>query len=511
MKTALSSALRCGEQSLAASRPLPLRASFLARASARVRLDRWALLVAVGLSVCATACNDPKTPSSSRSEQAEQWFQRAQQDFGELRVPGAHEAIQKALAIAPADPEIRLLAGRIALLRLEYDEALRLLAGMTGSEVHGLRGRAHWYRGELSAAAEEFEKLLDDPSVRDEWAKSVVLLARRGEGRHPYTISGDPRAVVEMAQVSDVAPYLVVPVEIDGEDRLALVSTGIAEVVVDSATFAEPSWVSMRFKGKRIGPELEQTPGLEVSDVPALTQDLTGISKEVNAPISALLGASLLRNLNVTVDYGGHQFVVRNEPAAPPPSSTKLDVYYAKGGAMLLNAGLGTTDDARATLFVDSAMRFPIALDDRGWMKAGLVPNDLQPIPADPSQKLKGGTVPTMRFGAFRVDQVPGVAATSIPELEKSLALDVDGIMGVPLLAMYRVTFGDEGRVIYLEDDAELQRIIQAPPGALGSPEALPGAGTVPGGPINQGQSPLPMPQLPGPGQTKGPTPSPKP
>lgn len=457
-------------------------------------------------------------PVAARPEQADRWFKRAERDFNEMRVDDAHDAITRALAIAPDDPEIRMLGGRIALVRLEFDESLRLMNNLQGSEAHSLRGRAYWYRGELAPAADELDLFLDDPDVRDDWAKAVSGLARRGEGREPFTISGEPRAVVEMAHVSDMAPYLVVPVEIDGEDRLALVATGNADVVVDSATFAEPSWVSLRFKGRRIGPELIEEPSyLEVTDVPALTQDLTGISKDVNAPITALIGVSMLRRLNATIDYAGHQFVVRQVQAQPPPSATKVNLYYGTGGSMMMSTGLGGTDDSRATLYIDSMVRFPLTLDDRGWVKAGLVPNDLQVLPQDPNQKLRGGTVPTFKLGAFHIDSVPGVYGAEVADIEKGLRFDIDGVVGVPILARYRITFGDGGRVMYLEDDTELMQMLQGPDGGFDvdpaalDPNAPQPTGPLPGAPVNQGQSPIlgpsPLPQLPGPGPAPGPTP----
>ncbi len=47
-------------------------------------------------------------------------------------------------------------------------------------------------------------------------------------------------------------------------------------------------------------------------DVPALAKDLSGISKQVNAPIKILLGVNLLRHLRPTIDSRkGSQFIVR--------------------------------------------------------------------------------------------------------------------------------------------------------------------------------------------------------
>ena len=422
------------------------------------RIVRGPLLKAalLSLSIASAAplagCSDANSPHGDRPEAADKWFKRAQKDFSEARVEEASESIKKALALAPGDPEVRLLGGRVSLAKLEYDETLRLLKGVDGSEAKGLRGRAFWYRGDLTSAADELEGMLNDPEVHDDWAKAISTLARRGEGRTPFSTTGGLLAAVDMAQVSPVAPYLVIPVEIDGEQALAMLSTGMAEVVVDSSSRAEPSWISLRL-GER----------LEVNDVPALTQDLSGISKELGAPIKALLGVNLLRHLNVTIDYTGRQFVARTFAAPPPPSATRVNLYYARGGGMVLSAPLGANDSSRAALFVDSAMRFPIALDEHGWEKAGITASDLKLIPGDPEQKMKEGVVPLLKLGAFDLHQIPGVLGAPIADIEKGLKFDVDGIIGSPILANYRITLSDGGRVMWIEDDSQqIQQILQS-------------------------------------------------
>src|SRR5262245_52475567 len=89
------------------------------------------------------------SPEGSRPAAADKWFRRAEQDFRAADVEEARDSVTKALSISPGDSEIRLLAGRIALARLDYDEALRQLKGIQGSEASGLRGRALWYKGDL--------------------------------------------------------------------------------------------------------------------------------------------------------------------------------------------------------------------------------------------------------------------------------------------------------------------------------------------------------------------------
>ncbi|WP_437837578.1 tetratricopeptide repeat protein [Sorangium sp. So ce1153] len=434
-------------------------------------------------------------PGSARPPAAEKWLARARQEFQSADIDNARDAVAKALTIVPADTDARLLAGRIALARLDYGEALRLLKGVAGSEAAGLRGRALWYKGDLDAAADELEAMLDDPDVVDDWAKSIAKLARRGAGRAPFTISGGLLAAVEMPHVSPAAPFFVVPVEIDGESALAMVSTGTGEVVLDSSTRKEPSWVSLRFDRR-----------LEVNDVPALTQDLSGISKQMGAPIKALLGVNLLRHLNATIDYSGRQFVVRSFSPPAPPDATRVDLAFIKGGGMVLRSSLGPDKTVQGPLLIDTSMTFPIALDKEGWKKAGFDADGLKRVEQDPEQKLKQGVVPMLRLGALEIPKVPGVYGAPLQAVEKQLQLDLDGVIGAGLLAYFRITFGDGGRLMWIEDDTAMNKVLQggAPaPADEGQAPAAPPAGSsgapaVPQAPAPQAPA-MQAPQAPAP------------
>ncbi len=426
------------------------------------------------------ACNPgpPKAPERDRA--AEQFFRRAAEDFDQARIDEAQDAIERALAIAPNDNELQTLGGRIALAQLQFDESLRLLHNVPGSEAQGLRGRAHWYQGELAPAAQEFEAMLNDPTVRDDWARSVAGLARSGEGRTPYAMSGDPRAVLDMAQVSLSAPYLVVEVEVDGEEGLALIATNVEDILVESNTHPQPSWASLRFKSPP-SPLNGQRSVVELNDVPALPQDLAGISREVNTNLKALIGVNVLRQLNVTIDFAARQFVVRQQAAPPPPDSTRLRALYSRGGGLMLAAGIGESENTTGTFFVDSTSRHPLSMDEIGLTKAGIKTSDLTAFTADPGSKLRQGVVPVVRLGAFDLKKVPAIFGGPLTDVEKQLQFDVDGVIGVPLLAFYRFTFADSGRVIYLEDDSEVRRmaaeeddfgsVLAPPPQNLTAPE----------------------------------------
>jgi len=449
---------------------------------------RTALIGLVALAT--TGCPTANSPEGDCPPAGEKWFQRAKQDFLTADVEEARDSIGKALAVCPADERLRTVAARIALARLDYAEVLRQLKNVQGSEAAGLRGRALWYKGDLDGAGDQLEAMLNDPEVKDEWAKSIAKLARRGGGRRPFALSGGMLAAVEMPHVSPVAPFFIVPLEVDGEGGLALVSTGNAEVVLDSSTRKEPSWVSLRF-GER----------LEVHDVPALVQDLSGISKQMGAPIKALIGVNLLRHLNATLDYTGRQFVARTFTPPAPPSATRLDLFYVRGGGMVIKSAFADKT-ARASLLIDTAMTFPIALDKEGWKKAGLDASTFKLIPEDPEKKLREGELPMLRLGAYDVPKVPGVYGAPIAELEGMLAQDIDGVIGNGLLAHFRITFGDGGRLMWIEDNSAVMQMLQQsnvvpqappPPGTGGVPPgAGPGAGGVPpgAGPVNQAEPP---------------------
>ena len=382
---------------------------------------------------------------------AKKWFERAQASYHEVDFDDAALSIDNALRVEPHREEIRLLAARVALGELDYDRAIRSLEWLETTDARSIRGRALWYSGQVDRAADELEQLVTDPDVRDPWAIEVAKLARRGAGRRPFQMTGGILAVCEMPLVGGNS--FVVPLELDGEPVLGLVATGTAEVVIDSGSGREASWVSLRF-GDRI----------DVRDVPALTKDLTGISRQLNAPIRLLLGVNLLRHLRPTVDFEGSQFIVRSFDPPPPPHATTLHINYIRGGGMVFRTNLGADDRTAGSLLIDTAMQFPVALDDGGWRKAGVLLSSLKPV--QDGGRLKQGLLPRMLLGAFDVPRVPGVYGAPLEEFEKGLDVNLDGLVGAGLLAAFRVTLADGGRALWLEDTT----MPESPPPPAGAP-----------------------------------------
>lgn len=395
------------------------------------------------LLLLASVCSFPGCGAAGGSAEfpptAKRWYERGDKSFRAGDLEDAEMAAENALRAAPNREETRLLVGKVALALLDYDRSLSVLRGMESSEARAVRGRALWYKGDLSRAADELGALLQDPEVTDPWALEIIKLARTGTGRKPFEMSGGLLAVMDMPRTGTAA--MVIPLELDGEPTLGMIATGTAESVVDAAGGRQPSWVSLRFAER-----------VEVRDVPVLTKDLSGISKQVNAPIKILLGVNLLRHVRPTIDFAGSQFVVRTFDPPPPPAATTVRLSYARGGGMLVRGALGLGDSPPAcSLLVDTTLTYPMALDHGGWKKAGIAWQSLTAVPN--SATLKHGVVPSLRLGAFDVPHIPGLEGEgAVKEREQGLGIELDGLVGSGLLATFRVTLIDGGRAMWLED-----------------------------------------------------------
>ena len=394
-----------------------------------------AVFLALASAGCAGTNSEAEFPPV-----AKQWYERGEKSFRTGDLEDAELAVENALRAAPGREETRLLAGRVALSRLDYDRSIQVLKGIDSADASGVRGRALWYKGEVQQAADELELLLRDPSVKDGWAVEIVKLARRGVGRKPFDVKGSLLAVMEMPRTGP-GGLMVVPVEVDGSPSLGMIATGTAEAVVDASSSAEPSWVSLRFDDR-----------IEVRDVPVLAKDLSGISKQIGAPIKILLGVNLLRHLRPTIDAAGGQFIVRTFDPPPPPAATTIRLAYARGGGMLVRGAFGSGDTAPAcSLLVDTTLTFPVALEGAAWTKAGVPPSALQSV--QNGSGLKQGVLPSLRLGAYEVPRIPGVSSdAAVKEREDGLGVDIDGLLGSGLLGTFRVTLIDGGRSMWLED-----------------------------------------------------------
>ena len=422
----------------------------------------FVLSAALSLSACGGMKKSAEWPPV-----AKKWFDRAEHSYRTGDLEDARHAAENALAELPDEPRVRLIAADIALAELEFERALEYVLELPGSEAAALRGRAHWYLGNIEQAADELAQLTADPDVKDLWAEETLRLARDGRGRRPFEMTGGIVAAVDMPFAGAA---MLVPLEVNGEPALAMVATDRSESVINAASPEDSSWVSLRFAGR-----------LEVSDVPAVAQDLSGLSREMGAPIKMLIGVNLLRHLSATIDVAGRQFVVRNYEPPPPPEATTVHPIFYRGGAMVLPGAFGVERSSpSSTLLMHTSMAFPLALDRGGWKKGGQNSDNFVAVPG--KSGLSHGMLPMLRLGAFEIPNVPGVFGAPIEEVEKEVGIDLDGFAGSGLFATFRLTFADEGRTLWMEDlppdVIEMRRRLveqaaakrSAPRGAAGNP-----------------------------------------
>jgi hypothetical protein len=399
----------------------------------------WKLLLVVS-SAAASSCGGSLGSASEWPVESKRWYDRAFASYQSLDASDARTSVNKALQAEPTRKESQALAAQIALAQLDYDAALEYSKDLSGSDAHAVRARAFWYSGRIVEAGTELEALLADPAVKDSWAEEVLKLVRQGVGRQPFTMRGSLLAVMEMPRLPN-STAMVVPVELNGQPVLALLATNSAEVVVDSAGGRESAWVSVVFDGR-----------VEVKDVPAVSQDLSGIARSVNAPIKMLLGTNILRHLNATFDYLGRQFVVRNYEPPPPPVATRVPLAYIRGGGMVLRGAIGTGAEApEFNLFLDSASPFALSLDDEAWKRTNVDLANLTPVPG--AEGVRQARLSQVKLGAIGVPSVPAVTSDAgFAKLEDNLGIALDGTLGSGLLSNFRVTLAEGGKTLWFED-----------------------------------------------------------
>lgn len=427
------------------------------------RLSRYIKFVALAF-VCAgfgfqcrsKPAEDPSTKETIACDEATQkkaqsWFDRATKEYRQGDMKEAEDSIRQAQKICDTSTT-RLTAARVALAQLKYKEVVELLDDVESSEAASLRARAYWYSDDLAKTAEELTQALEDPSFKDIWAKPVRELAgAQGSGRKPFSINSGSTSLVELNVPQGFGAALAVSCEIDGQPTVALIATGLPEVVLDAKGRSKPSWVSIRFANANHS--------IEFRDVPALSQDLSQFNGQGTVTIGALLGINLLRRMHLTLDRRGDQIIVRSAEPPKPPKFTAVPVTYVRGGGMIIPASLRKEAELTASLWVDTASAWSLALPDASWRKLGVEPKNLTSFAG-----AAVGQLTNVRVGSLDLGQA--VALGSVPSLVDKLNqfdLDIIGSMGVGFLNSMRVTLADGGRTLWLETDDDTNAVINPP------------------------------------------------
>lgn len=415
-------------------------------------------------------CPEPTTPNGGkggpRSDKANQWLKRATEELSALDLEEAKDSIKQAQTAAPGDAEISVLAGRIALARLDFKEAQKSLEGVEGSEAAGLRARAFWYGDDLPHAAEELSHALEDPNFKDNWAKPVRELAgTQGTGRKPFTVRDTSARLVEIRMPRDLGTVLVVPCEIDGQATVAIVDTGVPEVILDTKSRSSPGWVSFKFASS------DGSRSIEVRDVPSFVQDLSPFTKGQTVPVGAVLGMNFLRRLHLTFDRLADQIIIRRDEPPAPAAMTRVPTGFFNGGGMLFRATVRKEFEISSALWVNTGTDIPLAFPDPIWKRIGI---DTKNLPTTNGQTV--GRLTNVRVGPLDVG--PADAHAGIPQLEDAIArfkgIDVMGQVGMNFLTGFRVTFAEGGRALWLETDQNTPLVIAPPQGGSPAPKPPP-------------------------------------
>ena len=115
-------------------------------------------VLSAAFATAGLACGGGEGEFPGRTPLAEKWLVRANASYKAGDFDDAQSSATQALDVAKQDPEIRVLNGKLALSHLDYQRALKLTEGLQTSDAHAVRGRAHWYAGEIEEAADELER-----------------------------------------------------------------------------------------------------------------------------------------------------------------------------------------------------------------------------------------------------------------------------------------------------------------------------------------------------------------
>ncbi|MBL8718713.1 MAG: hypothetical protein JNL79_22210 [Myxococcales bacterium] len=429
-----------------------------------------ALVLACGpLLGSLVGCPDPTTggtvKAGPRNELANKWLKRAGEEYAALDLTEAKDSIEKASKNAPGDKDIGILGAKIHLARLDFKAAVKALEGIEGSEAAGLRARAYWYDDDLAHASEELTRALEDPDFKDPWAKPVRELAgTQGAGRKPFQLKDTSARLVELRMPRDLFPAMMVPIEVDGQTTVALVVTGVPEVVLDQKTRSKPSWVSIRIANDK------NTASMEFRDVPALVEDLSGYSQQ-QVPIGALIGANFLRRLHATFDRGADQLVLRRDDPPNPPTLTRLPVAWVRGGGMVVRATIKKEFELSGGLWIDSGSPWGLAFPEPTWKTVGVDVSKMQTYNDTKYERLTN-----IKLGALDLGPAVGVSgATAIEDKLKQLDVTTIGALGMTFLGAMRVSLVENGRTMWIETDQDTSGIlapnlnVKPPPKPAGS------------------------------------------
>jgi predicted aspartyl protease len=254
-------------------------------------------------------------------------------------------------------------------------------------------------------------------------------------------------------------PLPIVRARVNGGDEVdCVIDTGAPETQIDEALakrlgIQDFGSTSGMFAGGRRSPvhhgrvDSLQVAGLTVRNVPVGIMNFSGLGRAVfgGRKIGGIIGTVLFYHFRTTLDYAGHQLILRDRTAAGSDNDTgsKAVPFWMAGDHFIVAWGK-VNDAPPVLLFVDTGLA-------GGGFTAGKSLIDEAHITLDEkhaSHGLGGGgmvrvvpfTVKDLSLGEVRAHNIRGVFDGVLP-MEHSLGFRIGGIISHEFFKPYALTF----------------------------------------------------------------------
>lgn len=380
-------------------------------------------------------------------------------------------AAKATLALEPKEPEALVLLARAHVLRGELDAALSVLrkAASTGLKPDLLAREEAW----IHYRRHDFPKLA---KALDTGGSPVLAGRFRSFVGKPLVASQPKGTCVTTVPMIATEPLAVVEITVDGEPVSAIVDTGASDLIL-SAKFAAARGISVRPLGQTppgtptVGFGQAEKVGVgdvTITNVPVDVFDdraMADMAGDSLPDVKAVLGVSLLSDLQVTVDVPGKvlelvgpkckaELAARRTGAGMPYWQHETHYIYV----------MAEMNDAEGIYLLNTGMRgADLTATQAAYAYAGVG----TPI-------VREGVAPMVTIGSFELgDKRLSGLESAFGFFEQTTTADgfrLDGMIGLGVMGRVRWTLDFDTRRIYLSESTT------TPPAAASKKPAKPPA-----------------------------------
>jgi hypothetical protein len=371
------------------------------------------------------------------------------------RFDEAMTAARATLALDAREPEALFILARAHLLRGELRRASRALtrAARAGVKDAAIAVQRAW----IHSRTNDFAKLADALAEAGDPAMSGRYRSFAGE---PLKVRMRGSACATTVELAVRQPLVAVPLTVGGQDVLALLDTGAADVILDEE-LAIALGIPIQTRtaiGESTSIGRGQIPELAIGDatvknVPMDTlprQSVKEMVGAVGAEVRAVLGTRLLARFQTTLDVqrGTLELVERAPRCAKELRARRTGAsapfYVHETHYLYMHASM---NDAEGLYLVNTGMRgAAVAGNTSAYAHAAVGPPPMR------RGETPLVTVPTFAItDGVRFENVVG--AYGVPEqTETSDGFRLDGMLGLDLLSTRRWTIDFDEQKLYFGD-----------------------------------------------------------